>query len=155
MEAPIAQPTYIFPAQEFMLHTLRCQSRLYDKLCFQDDPEDILESNTALLLAESFQNTPSIPLQKSYVSINLSKLWSFSGASYRSTRAFYTSWVSKTSSSKSESQTETEGDYSFTDSRSKFFFGCANVRCFLRLQLQQIPNLSGPFLGFLIHFTVR
>lgn len=64
MESPIAQPTYIFPAQEFMLHTLRCQSRAYYKLCFQDDPEDILESNTALLLAESFQNTLSIPLQK-------------------------------------------------------------------------------------------
>lgn len=47
-----------------MLHTLRCQSRAYYKLCFQDDPEDISENNTAILPAEAFQSTPSIPLQK-------------------------------------------------------------------------------------------
>ena len=64
MESPVAQPTYITPAEEFMLHTLCCQSRVYYKLRLQDDPEDILESNTALLPAESFQNTRSIPLQK-------------------------------------------------------------------------------------------
>lgn len=80
---------------------------------------------------------------------------SFSGASYRTTCAFYTSWMSKTSSSTSDSLTETEGDYSFADAGSKFFFRCANVSYFLRLQFQQIPNLSSPFLRFLIHFTVR
>lgn len=64
MESPIAQPTYIFPAQEFTPHTLRCHSRAYYKPGFQDDPEDILESNTALLLAESIQNTCSTPLWK-------------------------------------------------------------------------------------------
>lgn len=64
MESPVAQPTYIFSAQEFTPCTLRCQSRAYYKPCFQDDPQDILESNTALLLADSFQNTCSTPLQK-------------------------------------------------------------------------------------------
>lgn len=64
MESPIAQPTYIFMAQEFTPRTLRCQSRAYYKPCFQDDPEDILESNRALLLAGSFQNTCSTPLRK-------------------------------------------------------------------------------------------
>lgn len=67
MESPIAQPTYIFPAQEFTPHTLCCQSRAYYKPCFQDDPEDILESNTALLLAGSFRNTCSTPLRKRHM----------------------------------------------------------------------------------------
>lgn len=63
MEAPVAQPTAIFPTQEFMLHTLRRQSKARYKLCFRDDPEDISESDTALLLlAESFQNTLSLLL---------------------------------------------------------------------------------------------
>lgn len=62
MESPVAQPTSIFPTQEFMLHTLRRQSKACYKLCFRDDPEDILESDTALLLAESFQNTLSLLL---------------------------------------------------------------------------------------------
>lgn len=73
MESPIAQPTFIFPAQEFMLHTLCRQSRAYYKLCFQDDPEDILESNIALLPAKTFQNTCSIALQKRQIFYNLSQ----------------------------------------------------------------------------------
>lgn len=67
---------------------------------------------------------------------HLIKPWSFSGASCRSTCAFYTSWMSKTSSSKFDSLAETEGDYSFADSRSKFFFRYANGKYFLRLQFQ-------------------
>lgn len=53
-------------------------------LRLQDDPEDILESHTALLPAQSFRNTPPIPSQKKTdVSVILCKLWSVTGASYR------------------------------------------------------------------------
>ena len=69
--------------------------------------------------------------------------------------ACHTPRISKTSSSKSDSLMETEGDYSFAGSGSKLFLRFANVRHFLTLQFQQIPNLSSPFSGFLIHFTIR
>lgn len=147
MESPIAQPTYIFPAQEFMLHTLCRQSRARYQLCSQDEPEDILESDTALLLARSFQNTFSSAIIKTNVSVISAKLWSLSVANYVSTCAFYILWDIYCTW-KSNSLMETEGNYSFVDLGAKFLLICTTELYFLRLQFLQIPKLSSPFEDF-------
>lgn len=145
MESPIAQHTYIFPAQEFIPCTLRRQSRACYKPCFQDDPQDILESNTALLLADSFQNTCSTPLQKW---LTLLLVYQTHGLSQEQAVDPHVHFIHhrcpKSVPAKSDSLAETEEDY-FSYSGSKFFFRHANVKYFLRVQFQQIPNLNSLF----------